>query len=63
MRGAILSLPLHYREALVLVELEGASYEFAADALGVAIGTVRSRLSRARALLEQKLRPAEGEKG
>jgi RNA polymerase sigma-70 factor (ECF subfamily) len=55
-RQAIASLPMHYREALVLVELEEQSYEVAAQALGVAIGTVRSRLSRARALLEQKLR-------
>lgn len=59
-RAAILLLPPHYREALVLVELEGASYEFAAEAFGVAVGTVRSRLSRARALLERKLRLMEG---
>ena len=55
-RAAILTLPVHYREALVLVEMEGATYEFAAEALGVAVGTVRSRLSRARGMLEQKLR-------
>jgi len=55
-REAISSLPVHYREVLVLVELEEQSYEAAAQALEVAVGTVRSRLSRARALLEQKLR-------
>lgn len=60
-RDAILSLPPHYREVLVLVEIEGASYEFAAEALSLAVGTVRSRLSRARGLLEQKLRSREGE--
>ena len=55
MRGAVLSLPLVYREAVVLFDLEGASYEEAAAALDCPVGTVRSRLSRGRALLAQKL--------
>ncbi len=58
-RRAVLSLPLVYREAVVLFDLEGASYEEAAVALDCPVGTVRSRLSRGRALLAQKL---EGEK-
>jgi len=54
-RSAVLSLPLVYREAVVLFDLEGASYEEAAAALDCPVGTVRSRLSRGRAMLAQKL--------
>jgi len=54
-RNAVLSLPLVYREALVLCDLEYASYEAAAEALGCPVGTVRSRLSRGRSMLAQKL--------
>jgi RNA polymerase sigma-70 factor (ECF subfamily) len=54
-RSAVLSLPLIYREAVVLFDLEGASYEEAAAALDCPVGTVRSRLSRGRAMLAQKL--------
>lgn len=55
-RQAIATLPAHYREVLVLVEIEEQSYETVAQALDLALGTVRSRLSRARGLLEQKLK-------
>jgi RNA polymerase sigma-70 factor, ECF subfamily len=58
-RKAVLSLPPKYREVVVLCELQDTSYEEAAEILGCAIGTVRSRLHRARALLLAKLRPAE----
>jgi RNA polymerase sigma-70 factor, ECF subfamily len=58
MRNAILTLPLNYREVLVLVDLEEMSYAQAAQALGCAVGTVRSRLHRAHALLIEKLRSA-----
>lgn len=44
-----------YRELLVLVGLEGLSYEQAADTTGVPLGTVRSRLFRARTLLSKNL--------
>lgn len=44
-----------YRELLVLVGLEGLSYEQAADMTGVPLGTVRSRLFRARNMLLRKL--------
>jgi RNA polymerase sigma-70 factor (ECF subfamily) len=56
-RRAVLSLPERYREVVVLCELEDLSYVEAAEVLGVAIGTIRSRLHRARALLVEKLRP------
>jgi RNA polymerase sigma-70 factor (ECF subfamily) len=58
-RKAVLSLPAKYREVVVLCELQDVSYVEAAEILGCAIGTVRSRLHRARALLLAKLGPAE----
>src|SRR5215207_6250756 len=57
-RKAVLSLPSKYREVVVLCELQDISYAETAEILGCAIGTVRSRLHRARALLLEKLRPA-----
>jgi RNA polymerase sigma-70 factor (ECF subfamily) len=56
-RKAVLSLPAKYREVVVLCELQDVSYGETAEILGCAIGTVRSRLHRARALLLAKLRP------
>lgn len=56
-RRAVLSLPPKYREVVVLCELQDVSYGETAEILGCAIGTVRSRLHRARALLLAKLRP------
>ena len=58
-RRAVLSLPPKYREVVVLCELQDVSYVETAEILGCAIGTVRSRLHRARALLLTKLRPVE----
>ena len=55
LRRAVLSLPLRYREAVVACDLQELSYLDAAEALGCAVGTVRSRLHRARALLASKL--------
>ncbi|HWS86771.1 MAG TPA: RNA polymerase sigma factor [Pyrinomonadaceae bacterium] len=56
LRQAVLALPAHYREVVVLCELHEMSYVEAAEALGCAVGTVRSRLHRARAMLAEKLR-------
>lgn len=56
LRQAILALPAHYREVVALCELQELSYAEAAEALGCAVGTVRSRLHRARAMLGAKLR-------
>ena len=55
-RAAVLSLPPRYREVVVLCDLQEISYSEAAAVLDCAIGTVRSRLHRARALLAEKLR-------
>jgi RNA polymerase sigma-70 factor (ECF subfamily) len=56
LRRAVLALPVRYREAVVLCDLHELSYADAADALGCAVGTVRSRLHRGRALLARRLR-------
>ena len=58
-RDAILVLPLHYREVVLLCELQELSYADAALALGCAVGTVRSRLHRARQILLDRLSPVE----
>lgn len=55
-RRAVLALPPRYREAVVLCDLHEMSYADAAGALDCAVGTVRSRLHRARAMLAEKLR-------
>ena len=59
-RAAVLSLPPRYREVVVLCDLQEISYVEAADVLDCAVGTVRSRLHRARALLAEKLRATNG---
>jgi RNA polymerase sigma-70 factor (ECF subfamily) len=59
MRRAILSLPPHYREVVVLCELQELSYAEAAEVLGCAIGTIRSRLHRARTMLTERLSARE----
>lgn len=56
LRRAVQALPRRYREVVVLCDLEEVDYADAAVALGCPIGTVRSRLHRARALLWEKLR-------
>ncbi|HET9469250.1 MAG TPA: RNA polymerase sigma factor [Vicinamibacterales bacterium] len=56
LRQAILALPVRYREVVVLCELNGLTYEAAAAIAGCPIGTVRSRLSRARRMLIARCR-------
>ena len=55
-RQAILALPPHYREVVVLCNMQEMNYEQAAAIIGCPVGTVRSRLHRARAMLISKLR-------
>ena len=59
LRKAVLALPPGYREVVVLCDLHELDYAEAAGVLGCAIGTIRSRLHRARALLMEKLRAVE----
>jgi RNA polymerase sigma-70 factor (ECF subfamily) len=59
LRCAILSLPSRYREVVVLCDLHDLSYADAAATVGCALGTVRSRLYRARQLLGAKMRRSE----
>ena len=55
LRRAVVTLPRRYREVVVLCDLEEVDYAEAAGILNCPIGTVRSRLHRARALLLEKL--------
>jgi RNA polymerase sigma-70 factor (ECF subfamily) len=55
LRRAVIALPVRYREVVVLCDLEELTYAEAADALACAIGTVRSRLHRARTMLAARL--------
>jgi RNA polymerase sigma-70 factor (ECF subfamily) len=63
LRRAVLALPVRYREVVVLCDLQELSYADAAEAIGCAIGTVRSRLHRARAMLASRLAALEGHGG
>ena len=54
-REAIAALPLRYREVLTLRELDGLSYNEIAGVLKISIGTVESRLHRARAKLKRRM--------
>ena len=60
---ALQALPADFRAAVVLCDVEGLSYEEIAQALGVKMGTVRSRIHRGRAMLREALAhraPSEG---
>ncbi len=57
-RAALEELSEEFRTAIVLTEIEGLSYEDAAEAVGCPIGTIRSRIHSARNELREKLRLA-----
>lgn len=61
--AAIESLPLDLRTAITLREIEGLSYEEIAQAMDCPIGTVRSRIFRAREAVAEQLRPLLGTVG
>jgi RNA polymerase sigma-70 factor (ECF subfamily) len=56
-RAAVAAIKPHYRDVLILCELSDLTYAEAAQVCGIDIGTVRSRLSRARAQLARRLAP------
>jgi RNA polymerase sigma-70 factor (ECF subfamily) len=60
LQTAIDELPLHFREVLLLCEVEEMSYQEIADSLSIPIGTVMSRLSRARRALRDILQKKLG---
>ncbi|HEX3598838.1 MAG TPA: sigma-70 family RNA polymerase sigma factor [Lacipirellulaceae bacterium] len=60
-RQAIEELPVEFREVIVLREMEELSYKEIGEVAGIPLGTVMSRLARARAQLEQNLAPRGGE--
>lgn len=55
-RSALSQMSVNFREAIVLCDIEGLSYEETASALGIGIGTVKSRISRGREELRRRLR-------
>ncbi len=59
LRRAVLGLPRRYREVVILCDLEELDYLDAAAALGCPVGTIRSRLHRARGLLLERLQERE----
>jgi RNA polymerase sigma-70 factor (ECF subfamily) len=54
---AIRSLPEHHRAVIVLCDLQGLSYQEVAEVIGMRVGTVKSRLNRARLALKERLEP------
>jgi RNA polymerase sigma-70 factor (ECF subfamily) len=56
LKAALSHLPVEQREALLLVAAQGFSYEEAAEICGTRIGTIKSRVHRARAELAELLR-------
>jgi RNA polymerase sigma-70 factor (ECF subfamily) len=61
-RRAVAQLPPDQRSTLMLVTVEGLSYKQAADVAGVPVGTIMSRLARARIALQQLLEAGAGER-
>jgi RNA polymerase sigma-70 factor, ECF subfamily len=57
LQNAIAALPVHYRQTFVLRHLQGLTYREIADLIGISIGTVMSRLSRARRHLSRRFKP------
>jgi RNA polymerase sigma-70 factor (ECF subfamily) len=63
LQSAIDDLPVHSREVLLLCDVEEMSYQEISETLSIPIGTVMSRLSRARRALRDRLRPRSQQAG
>jgi RNA polymerase sigma-70 factor (ECF subfamily) len=63
LRRAIAALPSRYREVVVLCALHGLTYAEAAAIVGVPVGTIRSRLSRGRRAIADRLRAEDDPRG
>jgi RNA polymerase sigma-70 factor (ECF subfamily) len=61
--AALQELPADFREALLLVDVQELNYAEVAIVLGVPLGTIKSRVSRARALMREALRGCEQARG
>ncbi|MGH7934215.1 MAG: sigma-70 family RNA polymerase sigma factor [Candidatus Binataceae bacterium] len=61
--AALATLPEDFREALFLVDVQELNYQEVADTLDIPIGTVKSRVSRARALMREALHTLANEQG
>jgi RNA polymerase sigma-70 factor (ECF subfamily) len=61
--AALEAIPADFREALLLVDVQELNYQEVAEVLGVPLGTIKSRVSRARALLREALRGFERARG
>jgi RNA polymerase sigma-70 factor (ECF subfamily) len=61
LENAISSLPVRYRTVFLLREINQLSYEEMSESLGIPLGTVKSRVNRARLMLRDKLKPKLGE--
>jgi RNA polymerase sigma factor (sigma-70 family) len=59
LQNAIAALPAHYRQTLALRHVQGLTYREIAELTGISIGTVMSRLSRARRHLHERLKRQE----
>jgi len=60
LQRALNALPVDFRQAVILADVEGLSYEEIADTMGCSLGTVRSRLHRGRKMLRNKLQMSTG---
>jgi RNA polymerase sigma-70 factor, ECF subfamily len=60
---ALVALPAEFREALLLVDVQDLNYQEVADLLNVPLGTIKSRVSRGRALMREALRGLERTRG
>ncbi len=54
--NAVRGLPIMYREILIMRDIDGLSYEEIANVVGISVGTVKSRLNRARELVRNRVR-------